>query len=123
MADLSGSAVSACDNLAVDNDSAADSSSQRDHNKASGSLAAAFPHLSERCHISVISRFGRNAQKLGHLFSNVFPAPVQIDRARKLTGLVNRSRNAHAGAQYVFLRNIAFSQLLLHGRSYVRKNM
>ena len=56
MTDFAAGTVRALDDLAVDDDSSADSGSKRDHDDGIHAFSAALPLLAERSDIGIISR-------------------------------------------------------------------
>ena len=71
--------MSAVDDLAVHDDTAAHAGAQRDHDGAAAALCRAHPDLAQRSHVGVVARLYGEAGQFGQLLGDVEHIPAQID--------------------------------------------
>lgn len=92
MSDLTASSVMSCYNLAVNNDSAADTSSKRYHDHIRGTCCCTLPCLTKCCYIGIISCFRAKSCHFFQLAYNILISPVKVYCTRYFTFGVHWSR-------------------------------
>ena len=110
------------DDLAVDNDAAADTCSQCDHDEVLLAFSAAFPEFAEGCDIGVIACADLHVKNLAELIFDIFFSPVKVDSHRNDT-LHDRSRDADTDADNIFFGNAFDRQFRDYSSRDVRKNI
>ena len=92
VADLAARTVGAINDLAVDDDAAADAGAQRDHDRTAAALRRAHPDLAQRRHIGVVADEDPQAvQQTGQLGRNIPLTPAAE---------VGADDGHHAGVQH-----------------------
>ena len=116
-------AVSTCYDLAVHDDSAADTGSKGNHNQVLASLSAACPHLTESCCVCVVCCFYcHSAEFVGKLFYDIFISPVQVDCDGKLTFVINRARYVNADTGNIICCDTLLSHFCFYAFCDIRQN-
>ena len=123
MADLSACTMGSGNDLSVDDDSAADSGSECYHNNIVVAGSAALPHLTESCHIGIISGFYRQTCKLLQFFLQLYITPVKVYGTDHGTILVDRSRNTNSHTGNGVAGDPFFLNLRIDGSSHIRKDV
>ena len=123
MADLTGCAVGAGQDFAIQNDAAAYARTEGDHDNIGMALAAAVPLLAERCDVGVVTDLDRYAaQKRGELAAHIKDAPTEIDALVDDAVCQNGSGNADADAFEIVEGEILLIKLLGDCASDIRKD-
>ncbi len=122
--DLSACAMGARKDLPVQNNSAADTGSERDEDHVLKALSAALPLLAECRDIRVVPDLHLHAvKKPRQRGSHVDDAPVKIDRLVDNTVLQNRAWHADAEAFDLICRDLLLFQLLPDRSGNVLQNV
>ena len=79
MADLRAGAVSAVEELAIDDDAAADAGAQGCEDHVLGALAAALPEFAQSGNVGVVTGLDGEAHQLGQSLGDVENAPAQVN--------------------------------------------
>lgn len=123
MTNLAACAVSTCYDLAVHDDSAADTGSKGNHNQVLASLSAACPHLTESCCVCVVCCFYcHSAEFVGKLFYDIFISPVQVDCDGKLTFVINRARYVDADTGNIICCDTLLTHFCFYAFCDIRQN-
>ena len=123
MPQLSGCAVDTCQNLAVDNDTAAHAGAQRDHDDIAVALAAALPHLAQSRHIGVVASLGLHPGEGMQALLHIKYIPAQIDALEHRAVRAHGAGHADANAFHIQLGNVPLIQLVLHCLGNVRQDV
>ena len=124
MADLAARAVGAVQDLAAQDDAAADACSQGDHDDIPVAFAAAAPHLAQCRYIGVITDLYFGAvQQSGQGGLYIIYAPAQVDTSVYDTGFCDRSGNADADAFHVIRADAFFGHAALDRCRNIRKDL
>ena len=101
MSDLAACAVRSFKDLSANNDSAADTGSESNHDHVLLAFAAAFPLLAESCDICVITCTDFHIKELAEFILYVRLTPVKVDSDRYDT-CHDRTRYTYADTGYIF---------------------
>ncbi len=124
MADLTACTVGARDDLAADDDAAADAGAKGHQNDILIAASAALPLLAEGCHVGVISDCNRDfVQEPGERLLHIHNAPAEVDAVVDDAILQNRSGNTDTDAEDVLLLQALLPALVLYGICNVPKDV
>ena len=110
MTDLSTGTVYTANDRTVNNNSAADTGSQCDHDTVLTSLAAAFPHLTKGSYICIISYFYRQTDFLRKCLCHIECTPSEIDTFTYDAVIFNRTRNTDSDTLYLVFADTGICQ-------------
>ena len=123
MADLRAGAVSAVEQIALNDDAAANTGAQGDEYHVVAALAAALPEFAQSGHVGVIACLHGEAGEGRQGVRNIEHAPTQIDALVYNAFDVDGAGNADAEAQNVAVGNAVLGQIALDGRGDVRQDL
>ena len=123
MSDLTGCAVGACKDLSAQNDAAADTCSESDHDNIVVALAAAVPLLAESSYVGIISDFHIDAvQKGGELFADIDHVPSEVDAFVYDSVGKNGAGNADAYTLEIIEREFTLFEFLFNRARNIGEN-
>ena len=76
MSDLTACSVKSCNDLSIYDDTAADTGSKCYHDNVFTAFSCPLPHLSESCHVGIISCFDLKTCQISEFFLYIHDSPA-----------------------------------------------
>ena len=122
MTNLSACTVSTANNLSINDNSTANSSSKSYKNYILRTCSCTFPCFSQSCYISIISSFRCKACQLCQFLCNCLKSPIKIYCTRHFASFINRTRNTNAYTVNVFFFHLALCDLIQNSLRNIRND-
>ena len=123
VADLCAGTVGAMEQIAADDDAAANTGAQGDKNHVLTAGTAALPVFAQGGNVGIIAGLYGKAGEVGQSLGNVEHAPAQIDALVDHTLAVNRTGHADTQAQNGFCGDAVLCQIVLDGSCDVGQDL
>ena len=123
MSDLTATAVSTADDLAVYDDTAADTRSECNEHKVPKALRGSLPHLAERCRIGIVERGAVKAREFLHAVCHVEDPPSEVRALHDCSVRLNGSWHSDTHSDHIVLIDLQLSEHILHSRSNILRHL
>ena len=123
MADLAAGTVSAVEELAFNDDAAADTGAQSGKDHVVAALAAALPEFAQSGNVCVVTGLYGETGELGQLLGDVEHTPAQVNALVHNALCVDGAGNADAQTQNVLGINAAAVDVMLHGSGDIGQDL